>query len=154
MALPPLASLDDLEAWFSSSVDPARAEAILSAASTLVRSTAGRAWVDAEGEPDDDLTETQIDAAHTVVLMVAARVYTNPNGVAQQTSGPFSKSVAAWAALGLELTDTEKGMLTVSVSGIPGLSSIRVVAPAAARATHLSEAWWWEDWDPDAVPGS
>lgn len=112
MALPPLATIDDLTAWLGS--EPSnedRAEAILAAASTLVRSHTGRTWVGADGEPNTDLTADDLEVAKTVVVTVAARVWTNPNGTTQQTAGPYSQSVAAWAALGLELTKTEKNLL-------------------------------------------
>jgi hypothetical protein len=154
MTLPSLATVDEFAAWMGVTIDnEERAEAILTAASTLVRSTSGRAWVDADGEPEDGLTETQSDAAHTVVLSVAERVWRNPQGLTSETSGPFSKSVAAWAAFGLELTETEKQMISLgSTTGIPGLTSVRVVAPALARGSAMHENWFWEDWDPDAVP--
>lgn len=141
--LPPLATLDDLEVW-SSSVIPnaARAEAILIAASTLVRSTTGRTWVDADEEWEEGVTDLQQDQVRTVVVMVADRVYANPAGVTQEAVGPFSRTVAAWAAYGMELTDTELEMLPGGSSGIPGLTSIRVVAPAAARGSLYSTAWW------------
>lgn len=150
MALPPLATVDELIAWLGTGVgDGQRAEAILAAASTLVRSYSGRAWVDADGEPDADLTETQTDAAHTVVLQVAARVWRNPDGVTQEAAGPFSRSVAAWAAFGLMLTDDEKAMLSTGTNAIPGLASIRVVAPALARGSAVFDTAWWEDDDED-----
>lgn len=154
MPLPSLATVEEFDVWLSGSViDEDRAEAILTAASTLVRSASGRAWVGADGEPEEGLTETQSDAAHTVVLTVAERVWLNPEGAVSQTAGPYSKSVAAWAAFGLELTDSEKAMLsTGSTTGIPGLTSIRVVAPALARGSSLNEVCWWEDWDEDAIP--
>lgn len=145
MALPSLATVDDLATWLGTTItDEDRAEAILTAASTLVRSTSGRSWVDADGEPEEGLTETELDAAHTVVLMVAARVRNNSEGVISQTSGPYSKTVAAWAAYGLELTDVEKGLISPA-GGVAGLTSIRVVAPAAARGTLMYDADWWEE---------
>lgn len=131
-----LATYDEFVIWMGRDVDNSeRAQAILDAASTLVRSHSGRAWVD-DGTPDTDLTATQLDAARTVVLMVAQRVYNNPDGVTQQAAGPYSKSVAAWAAYGLELTAAEKSLIAVNSGGIPGLSSIRVVAPAEAAGSR------------------
>lgn len=142
--LPPIASWDDLEAWSSQPISNVeRAEAILAAASTLVRSFTGRMWVDADGEWEEAVTDLQKDQVQTVVVAVAERVYTNPQGATQETVGPFSRSVAAWASLGLSLSDEEKAMLAPSnTSGIPGLSSIRVVAPAAARGTSYCVDWW------------
>lgn len=146
MALPPIVSADDLATWMGvETIDNEdRAEAILSAASTLVRTFGGRAWVDADGEPEVDLTETQVDAVKTVVKLVAERVYQNPRGVTQQSTGPFSRSVASWAAFGLSLTDDEKVMLGgTGQDGIPGLSSVRVIAPAMASGTRHYP--WWDD---------
>lgn len=144
MALPALASFDDLETISGLSLDEDRAEAILSAASTLVRSYTGRTWVGADGEWEESATELQQDIISTVVLAVAERVYRNPAGTTQQATGPFSQSVAAWASYGMVLTDDEKDQLPNPVgSGVRGLSSIRVQAPARAagapRATFYSD---------------
>lgn len=149
MALPALAELNELEDWLGVSItearDAARAGAILAAASTLVRTHTGRAWVDADGDPEEGIDETKLAAVRQVVVQVADRVYTNPRGATQETAGPFSRSVAAWAAQGMSLTDDEKAMIGASTGGIPGLSSIRVVAPAAAAASRRDQWWWLDD---------
>lgn len=148
MLLPPLASAEDLQEWSATSItNEARAEAILAAASTLVRSFTGRMWVvaaeDEEDPPvwEEGVTDLEKDQVLTVVLTVADRVYTNPQGAQYQTVGPFARSVAAWSTLGLALTPDEKDMLGGGPSGISGLSSIRVLAPAAASGTRM---WSWE----------
>lgn len=141
MALPPLASVDDLSEWMGVDVsDEVRAEAILSAASTLVRSHTGQLWVDAAGEPDENATDLELDTVKTVVTLVAERVWSNPRGFVQQATGPFSGTVAEWSAYGLALTDSEKDMLGCGNDvGIPGLASIRVEAPrGAAGAPRLA----------------
>lgn len=144
--LPSLATIDDFEEWSSSPVtNLVRADAILAAASTLVRSSTGRAWVDADGEWEDGVTDLQKDQLRTVVVTVTERVYANSGGVTQEAVGPFSRTVAAWAAFGLELTPAEHSMLPGGSSGIPGLTSIRVVAPATARGDLLYDPTWWED---------
>lgn len=145
MPLPALAPIDDLEEWLGVEVVSARAGAILAAASTLVRTTTGRVWVDADGELEEGLTEDdlKLQAVREVVVMVATRVYTNPGGVQQQTSGPYSETVAAWASLGMALTETELGMIASPAGGIPGLSSVRVIAPADANPTRR----WWPECD-------
>ena len=137
MALPPLATLDELETWAGSSVDPARAEAVLSAASTLIRSYTGRMWVDAAGDPEATASVLHLQAVAEVTVRIAHRVYINPTGISQQAAGPFSHSVAAWAAAGMTLTDEDKGLLPNPVGGVNGLSSVRVVAPTAARGSLL-----------------
>lgn len=121
--LPPLASSDELETWMGVAVsNPDRAEAILAAASTLVRVETGRTWVDEDGATEDDVTTLQMEQVKTVVILVAERVWSNPRGITQQSTGPFSASVAEWAAYGLALTDSEKAMLpTTSGSTRPKL---------------------------------
>src|SRR5690606_20700568 len=126
LMLPPLAQVDDLETWMHveiSGSSTSRAAAILAAASTLVRQHTGRVWVDADGELTDDATDDPVrfDAVQQVVVIVAERVYKNPNGSTQQTTGPFGHSIADWAALGLALRAEEKEMLGGTSGGIPGL---------------------------------
>lgn len=108
-----IATLDDLEQWLPID-NVSRAEAILAASSTLVVTRTGRRWVDEDGAQLDDVTDGDFDAVKTVVVQVALRVYQNPLGVTQEATGPFSRSVAAWATLGLSLTDAEKAMLPVT----------------------------------------
>lgn len=116
-----IATLDDLEPWLTIDNED-KAEAILAAASTLVRAKTGQAWVDADGVQLEDVDDDDFAAVKTVVVQVALRVYQNPLGLTQQTTGPFSRSVAAWAALGLSLTDDEKAMLPTTIDGNrPGL---------------------------------
>lgn len=141
MALPPLASTDDLEQYSGMSVDPGRATAILAAASTLVRAYTSRTWVGADGEWETGVSEVHQDIVKTVTLTVADRVYRNPTGASQEAVGPFSRSVAAWAAFGMFLTDEEKELLPTG-SGVSGLSSVRVLAPALAAGVPRRAPWW------------
>ena len=116
-----IATVADLEEWITVD-DVTRAEAILAAASTLVRAKTGRDWVDAEGVQLEDVADDDFEAVKTVVVQVSLRVYQNPLGLTQQTTGPFSRSIAAWAALGLSLTDDERAMLPTTIDGNrPGL---------------------------------
>jgi hypothetical protein len=141
--LPPLASVETLEAWMGASVDPARADAIISAASTLIRSHTGRMWVGADGvEPG--VSDLELAQVRDVCITITERVYRNPDGTTQQAAGPYSRTVAAWSALGLWLTDAEKSRLPGA--GVSGLASVRVVAPPQARATR---AYWWAEEDPE-----
>jgi hypothetical protein len=125
--LPPLAGVDDLETWMGVSITGApaipRAVAILSAASTLVRRFTGATWVDAEGAIDEGDDPVLFEAARQVVVLVAERVWKNPNGHTQEAGAPFSHTIEAWAALGLALRDEEKEMLSTS-PGVPGLGVI------------------------------
>lgn len=149
MSFPSLASIEDLEAWLGTSVDATRADAILSAASTLIRSHTGRVWVDDDGT-EEGVSAQRLATIKAVCVSVAARVYRNPDGATQQQTGPFNKSVAAWSSMGLALTADEKAQLSsAKAGGIPGLSSVRVVAPADASASRRFNWWEHEVWDAD-----
>ena len=122
MALLPLVGFEDFETWASRPVsNKPRAEAIIAAASTLVRTHTGRVWVGADGEVEESATELQLDAVRTVVLQVVDRVYFNPSGNTQQATGPFSSSVSAWYSAGCYLTDDDKTQLPTSTSARPAL---------------------------------
>ena len=157
MALPSLVSFDDFSSWEAEPVlNEPRATAILAAASTLVRAHTGRVWVDASGE--EDVSEVALAVARHVVTTVASRVYNNPLGDESETVGPFSRRVADWAALGAVLTDEEKAQLASAgapspPTGIPGLGSVRLIAPAAARGTVYFNTDWWEDLDSEQGEG-
>lgn len=97
----PLASTDQFADWLGVTLtgsDLTRADSILVAASSLVRSEAGRTWED-ETVPDDVVA---------VVLQAAERKYRNPAGETQKTVGDVSVSYGNSAAVGLYLTDDEK----------------------------------------------
>lgn len=153
MALPPLADFAEFEAWYPTSIgNRARAEAILVAASTLIRARTGRVWVDADGEVEADIDEVQRETARSVCLAVTSRVYNNPHGQTQESVTNYSRSVAAWAAQGLSLTEEELAQLgTAPQTGIPGLWSVRVVAPAEATGVRYRPEWWEDDDDNELV---
>jgi hypothetical protein len=122
VALPLLADVDALSDWMGVAItNDARAEAILAAASTLVRAHTGRTWVEADGSTEEDVTDLELERVRTVVVLVAERVWSNPRGITQQATGPFSQSVAAWSTFGLALTDPEKDMLPTDSSAKPAL---------------------------------
>lgn len=122
MAFPALASIDEFIAWEQSSVtNTERAEAILVAASTLIRAHTGRVWVDASGEVETGVTEVQRGSVRSVCLQVASRVYNNPLGETQRSVANYSSSVAAWAAQGLVLSDDEKAQLPLASGARPAL---------------------------------
>ena len=116
-----IATVADLQEWIT--VDNVtRAEAILAAASTLIRAKTGQDWVDAAGVQLTTVDDDDFEAVKTVVVQVALRVYQNPLGITQQSTGPFSRSVAAWSAFGLSLTPDERAMLPTTIdSARPGL---------------------------------
>lgn len=151
--LPPLAGVDDLETWLGESIASSshpRAIAILTHASTRVRTFTGRTWVGESG-PEEGVDALKLDAARQVVVLVSARVWKNPHGRLSESTGPFSYTNAEWAAMGAALTEDEKEMLGgTQESGIPGLSSFRVEAPREAAGVPRA-ATWWEDDDEDDV---
>jgi hypothetical protein len=126
MALPALAAPADLAAWMGQDIPAgdARAWAVLSAASALVRAEAGQTWVN----NTNDLTGVPDEVA-AIVVQVAARVWANPTGAVQWTKGPFSERYSDDAALGLYLTDAEKSALSryrsAAPSGLGVLSTTR-----------------------------
>ena len=119
---PPIA---DLEAWIGQTIpaDDGRAWAVLSAASGLVSGYTSKDWSTDEA-PDD---------VAAIVVQVAARVWRNPAGVLQMTTGPFSERYSDDAAFGLFLTDEEKATLNrfrTSASGLGTISTTREDASA------------------------
>lgn len=117
----PLAPLTALEVWLGAPLcgsDVARAEAVLAAVSSLIRSTAGVTW-DGVPVPDD---------VHTITLEVAARVFRNPQAGSQlsRTTGPFTESVSFTpGTAGLYLTAGEKAIIGRYRTTNRGLWSLR-----------------------------
>lgn len=114
---PPIASL---EAWVGNPIDAddARAAAVLSAATDLVRGYANRAWDDA----------TTPDEVSVVVIQVAARVWRNPSGALSRSAGPFSETYAQDVAQGMFLSAGEQSILNryrVTASGLNTVTTTR-----------------------------
>ena len=105
MALPPLATVNDLSAWIGRSLtdtgETMRAEAVLSHASTRVRTYVGQSWVDESGELGD-----VPDVVRDVTVRVAARAFRNPEDLDSVTLDDGTKR---WGAVrGLALTDEDR----------------------------------------------
>lgn len=110
MGLPALATSDALASRLADGIPEGaerRAQALLEDASTLVRSTAGLTWVDAEGELIADIP----DLARLVVLAAAKRAFENPKGVRSETAGPFTVQHANRDGDLVWLTDAEVAQL-------------------------------------------
>lgn len=109
MAASSLASVAELAEFLGTAIDDEdpRAAALLGMASTLVRSYTGRTgvddWAEAADVPDD---------AHTVTLLIASRLWSNPDNVSQEsrTVGTYNES-RSFRADGLYMTAVEKSML-------------------------------------------
>jgi hypothetical protein len=153
MSLPPLATIADLEIRLG--VDPgslagndlARAEANIADASHLVRTASGLSWVDSTGAANPP------ESVVVVVLQVAKRVYTNPDGLASETVSADGASYSAsnnQAALGTYLTDDELTVVrtavaeAVAASGAwRGTGSVRTPKPAYRGLPAGYRPWVW-----------
>lgn len=118
--LPPLATVEDLAEWVGEEVpnDDAQALAYLAAASAVVRSYTGRRWVDDAGQADAPAE------VRTVVVQVAARVWRNPDGYIQDTTGPFTVRWSERIAEGIYLTAGEEDMLAPHRRGRPAVFTL------------------------------
>lgn len=117
--LPPLASLEDLQARLPETigdVDEPRAEAALQDASALVRAEAGTTWT-TNGELDADVPDIIV----TVTLAVARRAYLNPEEARQATIGGYS---VTYGPGGTFLTEDEKQLVASIASKQTGLWTI------------------------------
>jgi hypothetical protein len=116
--LPPLATVQDLADWVGEDIeaDNPQALAFLRAASAKVRSFTGRTWAG----PDGELEPVPGDV-HTVVVQVASRVWRNPDGYVQDTTGPFTVRWTERVADGIYLTSAEEDMLEPHRRGRPAL---------------------------------
>lgn len=129
MALPSLAQVSDLAAWVGREIpnaDP-RAGAVLSHASTRVRTYVGLTWAKEDGTLD-----TVPDVVRDVVVRVAARAWRNPEDLDSITLDDGTKR---WGATrGLALTDEDREDLasfrqTHSPNGMGVVSTYRGDAP-------------------------
>lgn len=112
MALPPLATVDDLSTRLGQPiVDEPQAEALLVYASTLVRAFAGRNWINPDGELDG-----VPDEIPPVVVEVVFRAVTNHLGVTQEATGPFSVSFGPDAAQRLYLNASDKAIIRHAIA--------------------------------------
>ena len=113
MALPALADVDLLAERLGSEVadlDNGQAEMMLEYASALVRSFAGRNWVDAHG----NLSGVP-ESIPGVVVEVVSRAVNNPSGATQETTGPFTVSWGPNAAQRMYLTASDRSIIRRAV---------------------------------------
>lgn len=121
-ALTAFATVDDLDALLDVDVtDLDRAEALIAAASTLVRAETGSAWVDADGNLEwaattDEKLNLVGDALTSVALAAAGRAYLNPKGSVSEGTGPFTIQRGQEAANGVYLTDSERQTIAAAVA--------------------------------------
>lgn len=146
MALPPLATVADLEARLGRSVtDPdevARADAALADASTLARLEGRQDWWTAEG----GLTVPA--AVVTVVLTAAKREVTNPDQVISDTVGPFTRRRADGTTTGVYLTEGEKAIVRRYRATSPGLWT----QPTTRRPVGDDTVWFEDTFGAELFP--
>lgn len=107
MTLPALATVDDLERRLGQTIpDRDQAEALLERASSKIRSYVGLTWVD----PDTGLLDgvPEYPDVRGICVEMVVRAVTNPFGVTQDTTGPFSVSYGPDAAQRVFLQRGEK----------------------------------------------
>lgn len=134
MARPPLATVEDLEVALGAPVpDEDQALYLLRRASAIVRAYAGRTWLDDDGE----LADVPDDIPDLVVGMVE-RATRNPDGLTQQSSGPFSRSWGADAAHRIYMTRDEKMVIKASVGALP----LGTISTTRGRVEMPSAPWY------------
>ncbi len=143
MSLPNLLTTTDLANWLGVTIPETdtRATAIIKAVSAQVRSAANLTWVNDTNELAD-LSEV----AKGIATQASARVWSNPTGATSVGTGPFS---AAWAASGSLLTAEEReelqGLPGNPSGAIPGLGSVRMVAPRGPTRSSYCDSQQYEE---------
>lgn len=157
MALPAFADTDALADRLPGGIDDEdlpRAQAVLDDASRLIRRVAGKSWV-TDGEIDfGDLADWRQEEIERITLAAAKRAFTNPDAAESMSLGDAAVTLAdASADVYLKADEVAAIQDAVLPSGaVPGLSSVRVVAPAYASASRiLNDAW---DQLAESDPGS
>lgn len=126
--LPALASVDALSLRLGVTLAGAeweRAAAVLDDASALIRSEAGRDWIDGEGQLAD--VPAVVEA---VALAVAYRAFRNPEGLAQASLGDASVSY-----------DRGDGHAAVYLTRDERRSVRRAAGTSAVGAIELASPW-------------
>jgi hypothetical protein len=121
--LPPLATIADLAARVGETIpaDDSQAAWFLDAASALIRSETGQTWV----SDDNEIVATLPPEVKIICVEVAARLWRNPEGVIQETVGPFTQRLPDKFADGLFLTASEKSQLARYRGARLGLWSLK-----------------------------
>lgn len=151
MPLPPLAELPALIARLArllSTVDTARAQAILDDVSAEVRLETGQSWCDDAGELLPDLPAILA----VVTLRAAERAMRNPAVLATEALGEYRRGFFdGQQPAGVYLTEGERDLLA-RVPGSTGPAA-GIVAVPIERDVMVSDTWWLSDqYGGDRIP--
>ena len=128
----------DVEAILDTTVDPDRCNALIDLASELAQGYCAGRYDTAATDPPPGV--------RPVVASMTARVYSNPEGIRQETTGLYSYSRDA-GGVGFALTDADKAALD---DVLPRVAVYDVWTPAAGQ-TYPYPAYPW--WVCEEVPG-
>lgn len=124
MAREPFATVEELGKATGLDIagaDVDRARSLLERASEIVRAEAGRTWLDDDGTLVDGWPEQLAG----VVIGMVERAVQNPQGITQETAGPFSRSFGTNAASRLWLSTAEREVVRAA-AGRAGLQVLSV----------------------------
>lgn len=135
MTLPPLASIDDVEALLAEPLTGRqrdRAAAVLAAVSAEARAVTGREWI----TPGPSLTPGRPDLLGATVARAAERAIRNPQGLSNERLGDYGRGFAPDGPAGVYLTDGERAALA-ALGDLGDVVSVPVV-----RDVVVSDATW------------
>lgn len=137
MARPALATVEDLERLLGDSVpNEDQAVARLEQASELVRAYAGVDWL----SDDEDELDGVPGAIPGVVVGIVERASRNPDGVTQESAGPFARSFGSDAASRIYLTDADRRIIR-HASAAPSLGVISTTRGRMETPNVAGECW-------------
>ena len=137
MARPALATVDDLERLLGATIaNPAQADGRLEQASELVRAYARTDWLNDDG---DELAGVPGQIPGVVVGMVE-RASRNPDGVTQESAGPFARSFGADAAARIYLTAADKLVIRHALDS-PGIGVIQTTRGPMETPSVRCDTW-------------
>lgn len=139
MVTPALTTVEELADWIGTPIvadtpDYRRAEQCLRIASALVRTEAGKTWLD----PDGMLLQVIDENAVMVTLYCAGRVFDNREGMTREGIDDYSGSYKVDES-GAYLTATERRML--AHLGVSGFGSLGTIATTRGECRPNGSGW-------------
>lgn len=136
MSLPSLATNADVMSRAPDLViDHYQVEMLLGDASAIVRTYAGRDWV------DDGALSGVPEGIPGLVAMMVIRALRVPEGVTQETTGNYSVTYSSYASDRLYLTRTDKAFIRKVSSGSTGAFSISTYGAVGYLGAEDDEDW-------------